>query len=79
MNYDELFSFQIIFNVFYIIYCFGDIFSMVILCLRIDGIGELNYVVGGFNFYMMGRDDIVRQQFGFDFIGGGGVICVVFY
>lgn len=28
---------------------------------------------------MTGRDDIVRQQFGFDFIGGGGVIRVVFY
>ncbi len=72
-NYDELLSFQIIFNAFHTIYRFGDTFSTVALCLGIDGTGELNHAVGGFNFHMTGRDDIVRQQFGFDFTGGGGV------
>lgn len=57
-NYDELLSFQIIFNAFHTIYRFGDTFSTVTLCLRIDGTGELNHAVGGFNFHMTGRDDI---------------------
>ena len=61
-NYDELLSFQIIFNAFHTIYRFGDTFSTVALCLGIDGTGELNHAVGGFNFHMTGRDDIVRQQ-----------------
>ncbi len=49
-NYDELLSFQIIFNAFHTIYRFGDTFSTVALCLGIDGTGELNHAVGGFNF-----------------------------
>ncbi len=76
VNYDELLSFQIIFNAFHTIYRFGDTFSTVALCLRIYGTGELDHAIGGFNFHMTGRDNVICQQFGFDFTGSGGVTRV---
>ncbi|AAN83878.1 Hypothetical protein c5458 [Escherichia coli CFT073] len=78
-NYDELLSFQIIFNAFHTIYRFGDTFSTVALCLRIYGTGELDHAIGGFNFHMTGRDNVICQQFGFDFTGSGGVTRVAFH
>ena len=78
-NYDELLSFQIIFNAFHTIYRFGDTFSTVALCLRIYGTGELDHAIGGFNFHMTGRDNVICQQFGFDFTGSGGVTPLALY
>lgn len=74
-NYDELLNFQIVFNTFYAINGFRDAFSAVTLFLSFNGTGELYDAIGRFHFYFTGRDEIVRQQLGFDFTGRGRIMA----
>jgi hypothetical protein len=36
------------------------------------------HAIGGFDFHIARRDDVIRQQFGFDFAGNGGIAGIAF-
>ncbi len=76
-NYDELLSFQIIFN------AFPPSTALAILSARSLCAWESTYRRAEprrrwFQLSHDGKGRIVRQQFGFDFTGGGGVTRVAF-
>ncbi|CPR50056.1 Uncharacterised protein [Salmonella enterica subsp. enterica serovar Bovismorbificans] len=47
--------------------------------LSFNSTGELYDAIGRFHFYFTGRDEIVRQQLGFDFTGRGRIAGITFH
>ncbi len=77
-NYDELLSFQIIFNAFHTIYALA-ILSARSLCAWESTVPETEPRRRWFQLSHDGKGRYRPQQFGFDFTGGGGVTRVALH